>query len=226
MRDIVLLGCGGHAKSVVDTIESKNQYNIKGFIAPMRIGEVIYKNYKIIGTDDDLAEIFYEGIKYAFVCVGFIGNSNLRQVLYKTLKKIGYSIPNIIDKSAVIASDVVIEEGVFIGKNAVVNSNTFIKKMSIINTGAIIEHDNFVNEFSHISVGSILCGNVKIGENTFVGAGATVIQEIEIGDNCIIGAGSVICNSVPSNNLVVGVPGKIANKDKENASSGRKCNLR
>lgn len=31
MEDIVLLGIGGHAHSIVDSIEQKKQYNIVGF---------------------------------------------------------------------------------------------------------------------------------------------------------------------------------------------------
>ena len=48
-----------------------------------------------------------------------------------------------------------------------------------------------------------------IGNNVVIGAGAIVLGPVKIGDNVKIGAGSVVVKNVPSNSIVVGVPGKI-----------------
>ena len=202
MENIILLGIGGHAHSVVDSIESDGKYSVCGFLdRKEREGEQ-YREYKVIGTDDMLEYYFKKGIKNAFVTVGYLGKGDIRNRLYKQLKEVGFNLPTIVDRTAVIAKDVVLGEGTFIGKKTVVNSATEIGKMCIINTGAIIEHDCAVKNFSHVSVGSILCGNVRIGEESFIGANATVIQGKMIGDKCIIGAGMTIRKNIADNCLI------------------------
>lgn len=190
MKEIILVGFGGHAKSVIDSIEKTKRYKIVGYTDIKQGNE--YKGYQYLGNDDVLQLYFDKGVGHAFISVGYMGKGDLRCKLYEKVKGIGYTLPSIIDVSAQLAEDVKIGEGCFVGKRAVINANASIGKMCIINTGAIIEHDCVVDEFSHISVGSILCGNVQVGRAAFVGANATVIQGRIIGDECIVGAGAVI----------------------------------
>lgn len=203
MEKIILLGIGGHAHSVVDSIESNGKYSVCGFLdRKEREGEQ-YREYKVIGTDDMLEYYFKEGIKNAFVTVGYLGKGDIRKRLYKQLKEIGFNLPTIVDRTAVIAKDVVLGEGTFVGKKAVVNSVTEIGKMCIINTGVILEHDCKINDFSHIAVGSVLCGNVQVGKESFIGANATVIQGKMIGNKCVIGAGTMIKKDLEDNCMVI-----------------------
>lgn len=195
MKKIVLLGTGGHAKSVVDTIIAEGKYEIAGFIDKEN-KEFDYLGYKIIGCDEDLPSIYNAGIHYACICIGFLGKGSIRQGLYTRLKKIGFEFPDIVDPTAALAKNVRIEEGVFIGKGAVVNSNAEIGRMAIVNTAAVIEHDCLIGDFTHVAVGSVICGAVKVGKGVFVGANTTVIQGIHIGAGAIIGAGSIIVKDV------------------------------
>ncbi len=197
-----MLGIGGHAHSVVDSIESDGKYSVYGFLDIKDREGDRYREYKVVGTDDLLESYFKKGIKNAFVTVGYLGKGDIRNRLYLQLKKIGFNIPTIVDRTAVIAKDVILGEGTFVGKRAVVNSAAEIGKMCIINTGAIIEHDCKVGGFSHISVGSVLCGGVQVGGESFVGANAIVIQGKTIGNKCIIGAGITIRKDVEDNYVV------------------------
>ena len=52
-----------------------------------------------------------------------------------------------------------------------------------------------------------------IGNNVVIGAGAKILGPFKIGDNSRVGAGSVVVNEVPSNSVVVGVPGRITYRD-------------
>ena len=200
MKEIILVGFGGHAKSVIDSIEKAKQYKIVGYTDIEPCSQ--YRGYQYLGSDDILQQYFNKGIEYAFVSVGYMGKGDLRCNLYKQLIEIGYKLPAIVDVSAQIAEDVQIGDGCFVGKGAIINSNAVIGKMCIINSGAIVEHDCRVDDFSHISVGSVLCGNVKVGKSSFVGANATVIQGITIGDECIVGAGVVIKKSLENHRIV------------------------
>lgn len=201
MEDIILLGLGGHAKSVIDCIERQGKYRIAGFLDKEERGKVCYRGYEVIGNDDDLSKFYHQGIQNAFVTVGFLGRSTVRNRLYDRLKEIGYRLPVIIDPSAVVAGDVELGEGTFIGKLAMVNADAKIGSMCIINSGALIEHECRVGDFSHISVGTVLCGGVAVGKNTFVGAGSTLIQGVAVGDECIVAAGITLRKSAGDHEL-------------------------
>lgn len=205
VEKIVLLGCGGHAKSVVDTIECQGFYKIIGFIDNSRKDFFEYRGYRIIGTDDDLEKLYRSGISNAFVCIGYMGKGGVREKLYHKLKSIGFSIPVIADPTSIIAGDVIIKEGAFIGKRTVVNAGAEIGELAILNTGAIIEHECVVEEYSHVAVGAVLCGNVRVGSCSFIGAGSTVIQGIKIGASVIIGAGSTVIRNVEDGRKAVGL---------------------
>ena len=204
MEKILLLGYGGHAKSVIDAIECAGCYSIAG-VVDVADSDISYRGYKVIGNDDDLEWLYTSGIRNACVCVGYLGKGNVRNRLYDNLKKIGYNLPVIIDPSAIIAKDAVIGEGTFIGKRAVINSNSSIGKMCIINSGAMVEHDCVVGDFSHIAVSAVLCGEVSVEKNAFVGANSTIIQCVKVGENSIVGAASTVLAEVPDNRRAVGI---------------------
>ncbi len=202
MEDIVLLGIGGHAHSVIDSIERAGKYRIIGFFDREEMQGSTYRDYPVLGVDADMGRYFEKGVKNAFVTVGFMGQGNVRERLFRQLKEVGYTLPNMIDDTAVVSDHAELGEGVFVGKKAVINADAKIGDMCIVNTGAIIEHDCIVNDFSHISVGSVLCGNVQIGRAAFVGANATVIQGIHIGNKCVIGAGTTVKKNVEDDCMV------------------------
>jgi len=52
-----------------------------------------------------------------------------------------------------------------------------------------------------------------LGDNVVVGAGAKIIGGFKIGDGSRIGAGSVVVREVPTNSVVVGVPGRVTYRD-------------
>lgn len=205
MEKIVLIGAGGHAKTIVDTIERTNCYEIAGFLDGGEIGREIYRGYRVIGHDEDADSIYDGGVRNAVIAVGALGRSDLRNRLFQEMKRTGFYFPVIIDPTAIVAEDTVIGEGTYIGRNAVINVDVRIGRNCIINTAAIIEHECVVGDFAHISVGAILCGSVKAHKGSFIGAGSTVIQGISIGEDSVVGANSTVIGNVGNKQIVHGI---------------------
>ena len=204
---ILLLGGGGHFRSVLDSLMSLESYDEIGIID--RDGTASALGVHVVGTDEDLPRLREAGWQSAFVTVGSVGSTGLRRKLFSLAREAGFLMPSIIDRTAIIARGTVIGEGVFVGKRAVVNFGSVIGDGAIINTGAIAEHDCAVGAFAHVSPGAILCGQVEIGPDTHVGAGSVVRQGIRIGGGSLIGAGSVVVKDIPDHVTAYGDPCRV-----------------
>lgn len=200
---LILLGGGGHCKSVLDTIIS--YYKYKEIIVVDKnehIGQQILVT-NISACDDDLEKLYNDGYGDAFIT---IGDNNIRKSIHTKLCEIGYNIPNIIDKTAVISSSTQLSAGIFVGKNVIINAECTMGNGIIINSGAIVEHDCHIDAFSHIAPGAVLCGGVTIGELSHIGANCSVKQSVKIGRNTIIGMGSIVVNDISDGVLAYGCP--------------------
>ena len=74
---ILLVGGGGHCKSVIDVIEAEDKYEIAGIIDKEELLGQKVLGYAVIGCDDDLEKLF-ETYKYAVVTVGQIRSNALK----------------------------------------------------------------------------------------------------------------------------------------------------
>lgn len=176
---ILLIGGGGHCRSVIDVIELEGKYEIAGIIDKKElIGQKVL-GYSIIGSDDDLSELFKK-YKYALVTVGHIRSNELRVKLFNLLEKIGYHLPIITSPLAYVSKHSFIGEGSIIMHHALINANAKVGKNCIINTKALIEHDAVIEDNCHISTATVINGGVVIKQNSFIGSNTTTKEYIEI----------------------------------------------
>lgn len=206
-RKIVFIGGGGHCSSVIDSAIASEQFEYIVYTDSNILKNFSILGMKCAGTDDELPRLFSSGYTNAFASMGSIKDTSVRRNVYKKTGELDFVFPSIVDPSALVALETIIEEGVFIGKRAVINTGSKICSFAIINTGAIIEHNCSIGELSHVSVGAVVCGDCVIENDVFVGVNSTVIQGVIIGANSIIGAGSVVLSDVPNNTTVVGIWG-------------------
>lgn len=187
MREILLIGGGGHCRACIDVIEKEGKYKIAGII-----DDALHDNnnkeilgYPILGKDGDL-ERLKNKYDHALVTIGQIKTPSPRIKLYNQLKRLGYILPTIISPLAYIAKDATISEGTIIMHHALLNTSSKIGKMCIVNTKALIEHDCIVHDFCHISTGAILNGGCEVGEQTFIGSNMGIKHGIKIPTKQII----------------------------------------
>lgn len=205
-RSLLLVGGGGHCKTVIEAIESSVSYDNIGIIdIDSNVGNDIL-GYPIIGNDADLMGLREEGYGEAFISMGSIGTAQKRNELFEVLKRLAFFIPSIIDYSANVSHYSTLSEGILVGKNVIINAGCEIGKGAILNTGCIIEHDCLVGDFVHVAPGTVLCGNVMIGNGSHIGANSVIRQNIRIGEGSIIGVGSVVVKDIQEHCLAFGNP--------------------
>lgn len=188
-KPLILVGGGGHCKSVIDVAESAG-YTILGILdKPEEVGKQVL-DYKIIGTDDDIPQ--YVDKAEFVITVGQIKSCAIRKKIAERIEKAGGKLATIIASDATVSKYATIGEGTVILHKCVVNADAKIGKNCIINTMANIEHEVEIGDFCHISTGVMVNGMTKVGNDTFVGSGSVLYNCIEVPNNSIIPAGTIV----------------------------------
>ena len=202
-KNLILVGGGGHCKSVIDVAESAG-YTIKGILdLPEKAGEKIL-GYPIIGTDEDISNFVHEGL--FLVTVGQIKDASLRINLHQKIVNAGGKLATVIASTAHVSKYAKIGEGTVVMHQAMINADAVIGKSCIINTFANIEHDVVIEDYCHISTGAMINGNCKIGRGTFFGSQSVIINGLEIVEECVIGAGSTVRKDLKQKGIYSGNP--------------------
>lgn len=203
MKPIILIGGGGHCKSVIESAESAG-LQIKGILdTPENVGKNVL-SYKVIGTDDDIPK-YVDDCEFV-VTVGFIKSPKLNILLHEKVIKVNGRFATIIASTAHVSKYATIGIGVVIMHHAFVNAGAVIGFGSIINDFANIEHDVRIDQHCHVSTGAMINGECIIGENTFIGSQSVIANCIKIYPNVVIGAGSVVYKNIMESGTYVGNP--------------------
>lgn len=202
MKNLIIIGAGGYAKSVIDSI-NLYEYKFIGFIDDYK-SETEHLGYPILGKS--LESITNLNDYCYFVA---IGNNDKRKQWFDKLVKNNLEVINVIDKTAIISQKAQLGIGCFVGKMAIINSCVKIGNNCIVNTKALIEHGCNVCDNTNISTNTVLNGDVKVKESSFIGSCSVINGQVNIGSRVIVGSGSVVIKDVEDLNTVVGVPARV-----------------
>ena len=202
-KNLILIGGGGHCKSVIDVAESAG-YNILGILdMPEDIGKSVL-DYKIIGTDDDIPQ-FVDKAEF-IITVGFIKNPDIRMRIFDKVREAGGKLATVISSTAHVSRYASIGEGTVVMHQAVVNAGAKIGENCIINTFCNIEHDAVIGDQCHISTGAMVNGDCKVGKLCFIGSQSVLANGISICDDVIVGAGSLVRKNILKPGIYSGNP--------------------
>ena len=191
MNSIILIGGGGHCKSVIDVIEQEGQFEIAGIVdKPEFLGSDIL-GYSVIGNDSDLGNLAKK-YQYALITVGQIKSPLLRIKLFELAEKSGFTLPSIISPRAYISKHAMVGKGVVIMHDVLINANAKIGDNCIINSKVLIEHDCSISKHCHISTNATINGGVTVKTGCFVGSGSTTKESITIEENSFVKVGSLV----------------------------------
>ena len=204
VKPIIILGGGGHARVVVDTLYA-HKADVIGFVDKDPLKTTL-NGLPRLGAEDYILESCNAEEIVVANGIGSIGQPGARYEWFVRLRQHGYSMVSIIHPSSIISPSVRLGMGVQVMARAVLQPGVHVKENTIINTGAIVDHDCEIGAHVHIGPGAVLSGNVSVGDGAHVGTGASVIQGIKIGAKSIVGAGSVVIRNVEDNVIVAGVP--------------------
>ncbi len=207
MRDLVIVGAGGHGRETLDIVEAINEqtptWNFVGFVDD---GEVVTERLErrgaqVLGPTGELRDMD------AHYVIG-IGESGVRAQMDATLTGWGLEAATLVHPLASVASDNKLGHGVLLAAGARITTNVTLGRHVHLNVNAVVSHDCALGDHVTVSPGVHLNGEVSVGNRVFFGTGAIVAPGVSIGDDAIIGAGAVVVRDVPNAVTVMGVPGR------------------
>lgn len=192
MKDVIIIGAGGHAQVILDILKMNENINVIGATALSKYDCKLEVPY--LGNDSTILE--YNPNK--IYLVNGIGSTTLplkRKEIYIKFKEVGYFFESIIHPSAIISDTVTLGEGVQIMAGCIVQSCSNIGNNVLLNTAASVDHDSLIGDHTHLAPGVICCGNVEIGAGCHIGPGAILVQGAKIGASLFMKARALIKSS-------------------------------
>ena len=210
MKQIVIIGAGGHGREVADIARHQGQVNNE-----IKVLGFVDDNRDLHGQSLDGLPVlgdwsWFEGADHkdmAVVCA--VGSPQICRRLVERANALGLSFASVVSPLARISSFARLGQGVTIFPNVVINTGAFIDNYSILNVAATVSHDVIVGRYSNINPGAHLAGNATIGEGCYIGMGANVIQGRTVGARSVVGAGATVIRDLPEGVTAVGVPAEI-----------------
>lgn len=199
MKEIGIIGSGGHAKEVY-------LWATRAGFCPIHFYDETLDGEFILKIDDQFVRSSNKLVLDLPYVVG-IGDPKIRYKVLKSLNQVILSEP-IADPSAVVGNSVTIGKGSIVAAGAILTRNIKIGVASTINVGATISHDCIIGDYFNASPGVHIAGNVTIGDFVDIGIGSSCREKIKIGNNVKVGMGSAIVKDLLEEGLYYGVPAR------------------
>lgn len=209
MRELRIIGAGGHGRVVADIAEAAGHWDSICFLDDRFPDGGRVDDWEVLGDVASLEATVDDTAEYLVA----IGDNRARESLCGRILREGRRLATLVHPSAVVSPRARIEAGTVVFAGVVVNIGAVVEQGVILNSGCLVEHDCRVGAFSHIAPGALLAGDIQIGERAWVGIGASVRNGIRIGPDSTIGAGAAVIRDVEPGATIVGVPGSELRKD-------------
>ena len=217
----VLLGCGGHARVLIET---HAPHCFDGILDPSTSTPEVC-GIEVLGGDELLESLPATGFTHFVVALGSVGDCSARAQLFQRALAAGLKPLSVISEAAIISPSACLGPGCQVMPRALVHVGAQLEANVLVNSGAIVEHQCEIGAHTHVATAAVLCGAVRIGRCVHIGAGAVIRQGICVGDGALIAAGAVVVRDVPSGCAVAGVPARLLKKpssgDKPDFTAGK-----
>ena len=203
MKDIIIIGAGGHGAELDEFIRYSNTHqeapkvNLIGYLDDQKES---YDRYK-------LSAPFLGKIKEHKVrknCEYLIGIADLkyRRKIVESFINQGAVFTGYIHPESFVSESADIGIGVVVAYHCNIGPNTKIGDFTMINARASIAHDTQVGDFNFIGPNVCLSGFTEVGDENLFGINSATIPQIKIGNRNKISAGMTLDKNIADDSTV------------------------
>ncbi len=210
MKKVILLGAGGFAREIIETIDYINEHtdeNIEpiGFVydgGDKDKGTRI-RDFPVLGDLSCLSAIDRDAV----FLIAAAGRSVWRRKMVEEARKYGARFLSIVHPTSIVSKWATMGEGLIIQSACMIQPDVKAGDFFTCNGNVRIGHDAVIGDFVHVNPSVNIAGATVIEDDVFVGMKATIMT-CTVGCGSVIGACSLVTKDVPPHVLVKGIPGK------------------
>lgn len=163
-KPLILVGGGGHCKSVIEAAESAGM-SIKGILdLSSEFGKKIV-GYEVIGNDDDIPR-FVDECEFV-VTLGFIKNPAFRNKLHERIEEVGGKLATVIASTS------------HVSRHATIGPGTVVLHGAMVNAGAQISGHCHIGDRTLFGANSFIFQDKSIGSDCAIDALTYIDRDIE-----------------------------------------------
>jgi len=188
LKTLLVLGAGGHGKSVAEAALLRGEWESVIFLddAWPRTTEAL--SCKVVGKVADIGKV-------AAQCQGAIaavGNNAVREQWIGLIEQFGVELVSIVHPKAWVSPAAKLGVGSAVMAGAVIGTASEVGNGAIVNANATVDHDVQMGDLSHIGVGVQLAGGVKIGARAWLQAGACCGYNVQVAEGEMVLPGTAL----------------------------------
>lgn len=209
VRPIVILGTGGSAFDLLDTLEAINDrertWKVTGFLDDVRPAGTHFCGYPVLGPLESASEWW----DCSFInVIGSDRSYRQREEIIASTCLTREHFTTLVHPQASVSPRAVLGRGVFINYNVSIGGEVVIRDHASLSPGAIVGHNAVVGEYTMLAPGAVVSGFVRVGRGCYIGAGAVIRQHLQVGQQALVGMGSVVTRDVAPGVRVAGNPAR------------------
>lgn len=192
MRDFVVLGCGGHAVSLIDCIVSCGDSKVVSIVASgtESVGDCV-GSLKVTCSDLELEKLV-EKQKRMALGIGISESWRRKKTIITNMSRLGFNFPAIFHARSIISHDAKIGVGVQVFAGVVINAQAVIGRHVILNTACVVEHHVVIEDGVFVGPGAVVCGGCHLAEGAIIGAGAVILPGSRVGVGMLVPANTTV----------------------------------
>lgn len=188
MKRLMIVGAGGHGRSVAEAVLAAGKYKLVGFVDDAAPSQQYVWEWPVFGAAADLAR--YR--QHADAAIVAIGNNRLREQLHQMLCTAGFELATVIHPKAIVSPRAVIGAGSAIMAGAIVGTEAELGAGVIINCAAVVDHHCQVEDFGHLSVNAGMAGGSVLGRSAWMQVGSVLGYGVKVASGFVLGPGMAL----------------------------------
>jgi sugar O-acyltransferase (sialic acid O-acetyltransferase NeuD family) len=188
IQRLLIIGAGGHGRSVAEAFLQRDDYVLAGFLDDAaEPGQCVW-DWPVLGTTAALSACS----NWADAVFVAIGSNKLREALHARVRAQGLRLATMIHPAAAVSPRATVDEGAAIMAGAVVGTGARLGEGVIVNSGAVVDHDCTVEPFAHLGVNAGMAGSSVLGRRALMPAGSMLAHGVRIEADRVLYPGEAV----------------------------------
>lgn len=185
---LLVVGAGGHGRSVVEAAELSGQFEVVGFLDDALQANKLVLGVPVLGPVATMSK--HQAV--ADQAIVAVGNNAVREKLMMQLKVVGFTWATVVHPRATVSPTSVIGAGVAVMAGAIVGTEASLGAGAIVNCGAVVDHHATVEDYGHLGVNASMAGGTLLGRGAWMQAGAALGYGVAVPSGVTLAPGEAV----------------------------------